>query len=383
MSESAAVPAEGPFAHDPGSTAAFAALEGLPTSRPAPDAPRAVVIGGGTGAPMSIRTLLSLGVATDAVVAMADDGGSTGILRAAAGATAPGDIRKCLSAMAADSSDPLTEAFRLRFTFAENHTLGNLLLSALEQTAGSFPEAIAVCEGLLHARGHVHPSTLGRVMLEADTVDGRVVRGQALASHSRCALDCVRLRSEVPIEAYAPAVEAIRAADLIVLGPGSLFTSIVPNLLVPGIVQAVRASRATVVFVCSLADVQGETRGMTALDHVEALRRHGMQDLIDVMVAHGSGPVAASGSPAAAALSASGAADGVHARAAGDGAGPGAGCDAGPVRPVALSPDDARAIQQAGIRLVVRDLVDRSSPTWHDPARLRAVMQEVLSLCRS
>ena len=115
---------------------------------------RAVVIGGGTGAPVSIRTLLSLGIETSAVVAMADDGGSTGILREEADVTPPGDVRKCIAAMADDPFDPLVKAFKYRFSIANNYALGNLMLAALEDACGSFPEAISICERLVNA--HVH-----------------------------------------------------------------------------------------------------------------------------------------------------------------------------------------------------------------------------------
>ena len=238
------------FTHDPSATAAFAALGSTPPAVRPDEHLRAVVIGGGTGAPVSIRTLLSLGLETSAVVAMADDGGSTGILREEADVTPPGDVRKCIAAMAGDPNDPLTRAFKYRFSFARNHTLGNLMLSALEDAAGSFPEAIAICERLLAARGHVYPSTLDRVTLVARTRDGRELEGQAVACHSRTALDRVTLRSTRAIEPYEPALEAIRQADLIVLGPGSLFTSIIPNLLVPGVVDAIRSSQAGTLFVC-------------------------------------------------------------------------------------------------------------------------------------
>ena len=238
----------------------FAALDEAAGLDPSDGEVRAVVIGGGTGAPVSLRTLLSLGAHTSAIVAMADDGGSTGILREEANVTPPGDIRKCIAAMAADPDDPLTRAFKYRFTFARNHTLGNLMISALEDATGSFPEAIAICERLLGARGKVYPSTLTRVTLSARTRDGRELVGQAVACHSRTALERVRLNGE-SIEPYRPALDAIRAADLIVLGPGSLFTSIIPNLLVPGVIDAIRESKGACVFVCSLADMQGETWG--------------------------------------------------------------------------------------------------------------------------
>ena len=268
------------FTHDPSATAAFAALGSTPPVVGPGEHLRAVVICGGTGAPVSIRTLLSMGLDTAAVVAMADDGGSTGVLREEANVTPPGDVRKCLAAMAADPAYPLTRAFKYRFPFAGNHTLGNLMLSALEDAAGSFPEAIAICERLLGAQGRVYPSTLDRVTLVARTRDGRELEGQAVACHSRTALERVTLRADRPIEAYPPALEAIRKADLIVLGPGSLFTSIIPNLLVPGVVDAIRTSQASTLFVCSLADMQGETWGLTAREHVEALMDHGLRGLV-------------------------------------------------------------------------------------------------------
>ncbi len=367
-----------PFTHDPSATAAFAALPTIDPGEVPDKNLHAIVIGGGTGGPVSIRTLLSMELATDAVVAMADDGGSTGILRAEADATAPGDIRKCITAMAADASDPLTQAFKIRFTFAEGHTLGNLMLSALEETAGGFPEAIRICERLLNARGHVYPSTLNRVTLAAVTREGHKLEGQAVACHSRVALQSVSLHAPSGITAYEPALEAIRRADLIVLGPGSLFTSIIPNLLVPGVVDAVRESKGTTVFVCSLADMQGETRGMTAREHYEALCRHGMAGAVDYMLVHAPESVLASdartglydgmiGSPARSASSSYGFSDSGDTR----------------VRPVGITRADIAAIEKRGTRVIARDLVDNTHPTWHDPAKLRRAFLEVLKLCRS
>jgi len=344
-----------PFTHDPSLTAAFAALPDLTGKARIYTDVNAVVIGGGTGAPVSIRTLLSMGVSTSAVVAMADDGGSTGILRDRAGATTPGDVRKCITAMAADAEDPLTKAFKVRFTFAENHTLGNLMLSTLEATSGGgFPEAIRICEELLHARGHVYPSTLDRVTLVAQTRDGRTVEGQAVACHSRTALSKVALSSDKEIVAYEPALKAIRESDLIVLGPGSLFTSVIPNLLVPGIVDAIRESGATVVFVCSLADMQGETRGLDVLQHFEALSRHGMEGLVDVMLVHEPG---------------------THESAAEE--------DAPIVKPVLFTDEELEQIESVGVQVILSDLADNDHPTWHDPARLRYAFSEVLDACRS
>ena len=341
------------FGYDPAATAVFAALPEASEAEKPKRAIKAVVIGGGTGAPVSIRTLLSMDVETAAVVAMADDGGSTGKLRDQAGVTAPGDIRKCLTAMAGDSSDPLTQAFKLRFGFAENHTLGNLMLSALEVTSGGFPSAIEICEKLLNVRGHVYPSTLDRVTLVAQTRDGRILEGQAVASHSRTALKKVALRSDGEIVAYQAAVEALRGADLVVLGPGSLYTSIIPNLLVPGIVDAIRQSNAVVVFVCSLADMQGETRGMTVLEHYQAVTSHGMVGLIDYMLVNNG---------------LSGAGDD--------------GSDNPTVRSVPIGRGDLQAIADAGTCVILEDLVEDGHPTWHDPVKLRHAFADVFGRIR-
>ena len=347
-----------PFTYDASATGAFRAIADEPAAPVAAgERLRAVVVGGGTGAPVSIRTLVNLGIDTSAVVAMADDGGSTGILRAEAGVTPPGDVRKCLSAFAADADDPLAKAFRSRFSFADNHTLGNLMLSALEDTTGSFPEAIRICEGLLHAQGHVLPSTLTPIRLAAFTRDGRRIDGQAVASHSRSALECVALEADGDIIAYPPAIEALRAADVVVLGPGSLFTSIIPNLLVPGIADAIRVSQAIVVFACSLVDLQGETRGMSALEHYEALCAHGMDGRVDCMLVHG---------PSAPSSSAAGAS--------------GAGA---PLRLVRADDDELRRIEARGTRVIVRDFADPGHPTWHEPRALHEAFREVVDGCRS
>ena len=344
------------FRVDPAATAAFSALRSaLPNLRPLDEdarALKAVVIGGGTGAPVSIRTLLSLGVQTSAVVAMADDGGSTGVLR----------------------------ALKYRFAVARDHALGNLLLAALEDATGSFPEAIAICEKLVDAQGHVYPSTLDHVVLSAQTQDGRILDGQAVACHSKTALAQVWLSAEDgrPPRPYEPALQAIREADLIVLGPGSLFTSIIPNLLIPGVVEAIRASRGRVLFVCALADVQGETWGLTAREHFEALAAHGMEGLIDYMLVHSKVPLRAE-SPATGSFAAISGAELEHASTS----------DLNDdqlikgVRPISISYADMLAIQSRGPIVISRNLVDAEQPTWHSPFALRDAFQNVIKLSRA
>lgn len=332
---------------------------------------KAVVIGGGTGAPVSIRSLLSLGITTNAVVAMADDGGSTGTLRERAGATPPGDVRKCLLAFAQDKDDPFVQAFNYRFEFAENHALGNLVLAALEATGGSFPEAIKVCERLLNCQGSVFPSTLDGVRLSAKTLDGQILNGQAKASSSPTALEKVWLELGEKTHPYEPAIQAIQEADLIVLGPGSLFTSIIPNLLIPGIAEAIKQSSAPSVFVCSLADMQGETRGMSARDHVNALLDHGLAGHLDFVLLHsddycpyetkvqGDFPTrlqTASIKTSDNALLSS-------------------------IKKVNFEIQDVKEWEEGGIRVLVRNLVNEHAPTWHDPKLLAAAFKEVIHTC--
>lgn len=363
------------FRKDPGATAAFAALRnevGSDQLHSTAAPVRAVVIGGGTGAPVSIRTLLSLEAQVSAVVAMADDGGSTGILREEAGVLPPGDIRKCLVAMAANDEDPLTRAFKYRFAFARNHTLGNLLISALEDATGSFPEAIEICGRLLGARGRVFPSTLEHVTLCAETCDGARLVGQAKACKSATALSRVWLESETPVHAYQPALDAIAQADLIVLGPGSLFTSIIPNLLVPGVVEALRARKGATMFVCSLADMQGETWGLSAYEHYDALSRHGMEGLIDYILIHSAEPVRPDWRMDRMARAAHLSVE--------DPAQPVMGAARSAIRPVQVSFDALQAIQQRGTQVLVRNLADPLRPTWHNPSALREAMRTVVRL---
>lgn len=374
-----------PFRIDPSSTESFKVLDEVSSAGDdahlsfEQEAFKAVVIGGGTGAPVSIRTLLSLGVETSAVVAMADDGGSTGALRKEADVTAPGDIRKCIVAFARNPQDPLVKSLKYRFAIASDHTLGNLLLAALEDATGSFPEAIAVCERLVDARGHVYPSTLDHVTLSARTRDGRLLEGQAAACKSKTALEHVELHGEGGVIApYTPALEAIKSADLIVLGPGSLFTSIIPNLLIPGVIDAIRESRGRVLFVCSLADVQGETWGLTAREHVEALIEHGMDGLIDYVLIHSDKPLRSEACSPDRLLK-----DSVVPSDAPGGVSSAVISDAARVRSVDLTYEDMLALQAMGPVVILRDLADRDHPTWHAPLALREAFGGVIRLCRS
>jgi len=343
---------------------------------------KAVVIGGGTGAPQSIKALLSLGVQTSAVVAMADDGGSTGILRQRAGAIPPGDIRKCLVAMSNHPDSPLARAFQYRFDYADNHALGNLILTALSDTAGSFPSAIAICEHMLQCRGHVYPSTLDSIVLSGITRDGVKLVGQANVSASRTALDRVWL--EGAPGAYPPAVKAILDADLIVLGPGSLFTSIIPNLLVPQIIEAIRKSPARTVFVCSLADMQGETWGLDVAEHVEALLDHGMRGRLDVVIIHRTAEQrdqVRQHTPTMHFSVVTGEELGADTRFTAEVPSKHAGRlpEKVQIRRVPVTPALIARIESQGPVCLCRDMADPLRPTWHDPALLADVFKGVLA----
>ena len=311
---------------------------------------RATVIGGGTGAPKSIRALLDMGMHVSAVVAMADDGGSTGILRERAGAIPPGDIRKCLVAMASDPHAPLTRAFQYRFDYAQNHALGNLILTALSDSCSGFPEAISICEDLLDTRGHVYPSTLESVTLNGRTRDGRSIEGQARICKSDCALARVFLQPSDP-QPYAKAIEALRRSDLIVLGPGSLFTSIIPNLLVPGVVEAIAESNARTVFVCSL-------KGL-----LDVALIHGDKRLAPNvgMVTQKFAPV--TGEDVAASLNETP----VH----------------GGLRRTVVDLDLLDRIRSQGVQVILDDFADPIHPTWHDVGKLMLAFEEVLNACPS
>ncbi len=247
----------------------------------------AVAVGGGTGLPNVLRCLVELGFETSAVVTMADDGGSSGLLRRELGMLPPGDVRNCLVALS-DADSVLGRLFQYRFPHGEGlagHALGNLVIAALSDITGGFPEAIEEAGRLLGARGRVLPSTLDDVWLHATDALGEPVSGQARIAVSDGPVTHVRLEPRDPT-AYAPAVDEVLGASAVVMGPGSLFTSVVPNLLVPGISEALRQTSARRVYVCNVANMRGETNGMDAADHVQALLDHGLEGALDVVVVH-------------------------------------------------------------------------------------------------
>lgn len=251
---------------------------------------RVVCIGGGTGLSTLLRGLKAhvplpgqdpeqlpapLIANLTAVVTVTDDGGSSGRLRRDLNVLPPGDIRNCMVALAEDET-LMARLFQYRFSAGEGltgHSFGNLFLTALAHVTGDFPDAIKVSCQILKTRGDIVPSTTTDVQLVADMVDGTIARGETniTASRSRIA------RLEIVPSNPAPlpqTLEAIAAADLITIGPGSLFTSLVPNLLVRGIPDAIRASKAVKVYVGNLMTQANESLGLTASQHIKALFAH-------------------------------------------------------------------------------------------------------------
>jgi uncharacterized cofD-like protein len=250
-------------------------------------AKRAVAIGGGTGLPRGLSCLLDLGYETTAVVTMADDGGSSGALRRDFGVLPPGDARNCLVAMA-DPDNPFAPVFQYRFAGGEGlagHALGNLIIAALADIEGGFPAALETAGSLLGARGRVLPSTLENIVLLAEIGEGLFIEGQAAAANSEMPLCRVHLDPADP-PAYPPVLDVIREADVVLVGPGSLYTSIMPNFLVAGIAEALRACIGRRVYLCNVANQRGETYGMDAADHVRALVEHGLAGALDVVLLH-------------------------------------------------------------------------------------------------
>ncbi|MFQ5409029.1 MAG: uridine diphosphate-N-acetylglucosamine-binding protein YvcK [Anaerolineales bacterium] len=242
--------------------------------------PRVVVIGGGTGMATLLRGIKAYTSNITAIVTVADDGGSSGRLRKSLGVIPPGDFRNCLAALADDEA-LLTQLFRYRFGGDEDvggHSFGNLFITTMAEVTGSFEQALIEASRVLSIQGRVLPATLQDVRLcaqmRASSYAPAVrVEGESAIPEASGWIERVYLDPERPA-AYPAAVQAILAADLIVAGPGSLYTSVIPNLLVPEIVAAVKSSAACKVYVCNVATQPGETDGFTVRDHVRVIEEH-------------------------------------------------------------------------------------------------------------
>jgi uncharacterized cofD-like protein len=235
---------------------------------------RVVAVGGGHGTAVSLRALKEISLEVTGVVSVADDGGSTGRLRAMLNVAAVGDLRKCLVALA-DPENPLTASFEHRFHVGElsGHAVGNLLLVGLIDATGNLEESVAALAQVMGVTGTIVPASVEGVILLATTEEGDT-RGQSEVARS----SSIRRISLEPAHAAASiaAVEAIERADVVLIGPGSLFTSVLAACVVPGITQALAGTKATKIYVANLRTQYPETDGFTLQDHVDALARHGV-----------------------------------------------------------------------------------------------------------
>ena len=252
--------------------------------------PRVVAIGGGTGLSSVLRGLKSYTTRLTAIVTVADDGGSSGRLRRELGVLPPGDLRNCIAALA-DAESLTTQLFQYRFgggTELNGHSFGNLFIAAMAAITGSFERAIEESSRVLAVKGRILPSTLENVTLCAEVLEGDTdrhhkIEGESSIPEAGMPIERVFLRPE-SVHGYPEAVQAILEADLIVIGPGSLYTSVLPNLLISDITTAIRTSQALKVFVCNVATQRGETDDYSVRDHIEALVRHVGPHLCDYVL---------------------------------------------------------------------------------------------------
>ncbi|HHY44828.1 MAG TPA: YvcK family protein [Firmicutes bacterium] len=239
-----------------------------------PEKLKIVAIGGGTGLASVLRGLKSLDCDITAIVTVADDGGSSGRLRKDMKMLPPGDIRNCLVALAEAEPD-MTSLFNHRFARGAlaGHNFGNLFLAAMTEMTGDFQLAVRTMSRILAVKGRVLPATLSDVTLRAEMDDGSIVFGEYAIPQVRKRIVRLSLMPPDP-PALDEAVRAIGEADGIIIGPGSLYTSVIPNLLVPGIRDAIASSRARKLYVCNIMTQPGETDGYSVSDHVFAIERH-------------------------------------------------------------------------------------------------------------
>jgi len=266
-------------------------VDTIETYRRRQTGPRIVAIGGGHGLATLLRGLKEYSHRVTAVVTVADDGGSSGRLRESLGILPPGDIRNCLAALSNDEA-MMAQLFQYRFANGggglDGHSFGNLFITALSGITGSFEDAIAESGRVLAVQGRVLPSSLHDVRLVADIVPPDTTQEVRIRGESKITKVGGRIRRVWLDPNYPPAfpkvVHAILTADMIVVGPGSLYTSILPNLLVPDIAAAIRANQGFRVFVCNVATQPGETEGFTCADHIQAIDDHVGKNLFDLVI---------------------------------------------------------------------------------------------------
>jgi len=255
--------------------------------------PKLVAIGGGTGLSNLLRGLKKYSANITAIVTVADDGGSSGRLRREQGMLPPGDIRNCLAALA-DEERLVTELFQYRFDTGEGlagHSFGNLFLTAMTHITGDLERAIRASSEVLSVRGRVLPATIEDMVLYAHLEDGRYVEGESQITNARGKIVRIGCKPDRP-KAVPQSVADIFEADLLILGPGSLYTSIIPNLLIPEIAEALISRQAPCIYVCNIMTQPGETDGFTVADHVHSIDRVVGQGIIDLVIGQKSPPSA-------------------------------------------------------------------------------------------
>ncbi len=313
--------------------------------------PSIAVIGGGHGLSTLLRGIKEATSNVTAIVTVADDGGSSGRLREELGIIPPGDLRNCLVALA--DTEPLMEKlFQYRFegegTLA-GHSFGNLFIAAMNEVTGDMETALVEASKVLVVKGRVLPASKEHVRLDAVMEDGTVVEGESHIPEAKKRIRRVRLFPE-HAQAVGTALEAIRTADAVILGPGSLYTSILPNLLVDGMAETLRRSRAVKIYICNVMTQPGETDGYTASMHVKAILEHAGKGVVDYVLVN-SGPISEK-------MLAGYAAKGSY--------------------PVAV---DREALNKLGVGFVQADIMSEEDAGHHDPVKLRdAVMKMVYGL---
>jgi len=309
--------------------------------------PRVVALGGGTGLSTLLRGLKRHTGSITAIVTVTDDGGSSGRLRAEMGVLPPGDIRNCLVALA-DAEPLMKQLFDYRFNSGgplSGHNFGNLFIAAMSEIMGDFELAVKESSRVLLVRGEVLPATLDDCILGALLSDGREVLGETLVGTSTSRIDRVFLRPAGP-KPLPEALRAISEADAIVLGPGSLYTSVMPNLLVDGMADAIASSKAVKIYVCNVMTEPGETQGYAAQDHLAAIFRHAGPDVVDWIIINDA-PIS----------------DGMMRKYSHEGA-----------EPVGW---DRKVLESMGVRVVEGPVASQTELVRHDPD---AIAQEVMAL---
>mgnify|MGYP000072194889 CR=1 FL=1 len=313
-----------------------------------PGSPRVVAVGGGTGLPVVLRGVKFWTERITAIVTVTDEGGSSGRLRGEMGVLPPGDLRNCLVALS--EAEPLMRRlFQYRFDRGglRGHAFGNLFIVALSEVLGDFREALRAASRILKVKGEVLPSTLESVVVGAELEGGEKVLGELAIS--RLGRRIRRVFLDPPHPCPAPGcLEAIEKADLLVLGPGSLFTSILPNLLVPGIAGAISRSRAVKVLVVNLMTQPGETDGFRASDHLRAIREQVGKEVADWAVVN-------VGRPGEERM------------------------ERYRSRGAELVEPDVENLEGMGVRVVPADLVNRGGLVRHDVRKLSRVLRALVS----